>query len=93
MTTVLPGRAPFDLLFADGGWHDPAGWRSLVGLLRAGGRVVMDDVTPVGRLPPGSALRHRDAKREFFFGHPQLTSAEVVLPDLHNSLLVGTRTS
>jgi hypothetical protein len=26
-----------------------------------------------------------------FFGHPQLTSAEIVLPDLRNSLLVGTR--
>ncbi len=42
---VLPGRAPFDLLFADGAWHDPAGWDSLAGLLRIGGRVVMDDVT------------------------------------------------
>jgi predicted O-methyltransferase YrrM len=88
---VLPGRAPFDLLFADGGWRDPAGWASLVGLLRVGGQVVMDDVTPVDLLPTGSPLRDHDAKREFFFGHPQLTSAEVVLPDLRNSLLVGTR--
>ena len=32
---VLPGRAPFDLLFADGAWRDPAGWDSLVGLLKA----------------------------------------------------------
>jgi predicted O-methyltransferase YrrM len=88
---VLPGRAPFDLLFADGAWRDPAGWDSLVGLVRPGGRIVMDDVTPAGRRPADSPLRNHDAKREFFFAHPGLTSAEVVLPDLRNSLLVGTR--
>lgn len=87
---VLPGRAPFDLLFADGAWQDPVGWDSLVGLLQPGGRIVMDDVTPTGRLPADSPLRDHDAKREFFFAHPELTSAEVVLPDLRNSLLVGT---
>jgi hypothetical protein len=42
---------------------------------------------------PDSPLRDRDAKRELFFGHPQLTSAEVVLPGLQNSLLVGTRST
>ena len=88
---VLPGRAPFDLLFADGAWRDPAGWDSLVGLLKPGGRIVMDDVTPAGRRPADSPLPEHDAKREFFFAHPGLTSAEVVLPDLRNSLLVGTR--
>ena len=40
----------------------------------------MDDVTPTGRLPADSPLRDHDAKREFFFAHPGLTSAEVVLP-------------
>jgi hypothetical protein len=30
-------------------------------------------------------------KRQLFFGDPRLISAEVVLPDLRNSLLVGTR--
>jgi predicted O-methyltransferase YrrM len=34
---LLPARAPFDLLFADGGWRDPAGLASLVDLLRVGG--------------------------------------------------------
>jgi predicted O-methyltransferase YrrM len=88
---VLPRQGPFDLLFADGAWRDPTGWDSMVGLLRPGGRIVMDDVTPAGRLPADSPLRDHDAKREFFFAHPELTSAEVVLPDLRNSLLVGTR--
>ena len=38
-------------------------------------------------------LRAGDIKREFFSGEPRLVSTEVVLPDLHNSLLVGTRTN
>jgi predicted O-methyltransferase YrrM len=88
---VLTARAPFDLLFADGGWRDPAGLASLVDLVRIGGRVVMDDVTPAQLLPPGSPLLDSDVKRELFFGDPRLVSTEVVLPDLRNSLLVGTR--
>lgn len=86
---VLGPYAPFDLLFADGGWRDPGGLASLVDLVRVGGRVVMDDVTP---LPPDAPVRP-DVKRELFSGHPRLLSAEVVLPDLRNSLLVGTRLS
>jgi len=31
------------------------------------------------------------SKRELFFGSSQLVSAEVVLPDLENSLLFGTK--
>ncbi len=88
---LLPPHAPFDLLFSDGGWRDPAGVRSLVGLLRVGGRIVMDDVTPLAVLPADSPLREHDVKREFFYGDRRLISAEVVLPDLRNSLLVGTR--
>jgi predicted O-methyltransferase YrrM len=109
--TVLPGDArqvlgrhgPFDLLFADGGWRDPGGLATLVDLIRVGGRVVMDDVTPLAALPPEStlpestlpesSLRDSDVKRQLFFGDPRLLSAEVVLPDLENSLLVGTRIS
>lgn len=88
---VLPPHGPFDLVFADGGWRDPSGLASLVGLVRMGGRVVMDDVTPLAALPPDSPLRSGDAKRALFFGDPRLCSVEVVLPDLENSLLVGTR--
>lgn len=86
--TAISGRAPFDLLFADGGIGDYA---ALVNLLRVGGRIVMDDVTPRQALPPDSPLRAADPKRRFFFGEPRLVSVEVVLPDLRNSLLVGTR--
>ncbi|TCC07310.1 O-methyltransferase [Kribbella soli] len=85
----LARRAPFDLLFADGG-NQPAG---IVDLLRIGGRLVNDDVTPVDALPADSPYREHDPKRQFFFGDPRLVAAEVVLPDLQNSLLVGTRVS
>jgi predicted O-methyltransferase YrrM len=83
----LARRAPFDLIFADGG-RQPA---EIVELLRIGGRLVNDDVTPVDVLPADSPYRTHDPKREFFFGDPRLVAAEVVLPDRRNSLLVGTR--
>jgi predicted O-methyltransferase YrrM len=84
---ALSGQGPFDLLFCDGGGGDCAG---LVGLVRIGGRIVMDDVTPDRALPADSPFRRDDGKRRFF-GDPRLLSVEVVLPDLENSLLVGTR--
>ena len=91
-TALIADYAPFDLIFADCGVRDAAAFEALVGLLRPGGRIVMDDVTPVAALPTGSPLREHDVKRELFAGQPALTWTEVVLPDLRNSLLVGTRT-
>lgn len=85
----LARRAPFDLLFADGG-RQPG---QIVELLRIGGRLVCDDVTPVDVLPADSPYRDHDPKREFFFGDPRLVAAEMVLPDLRNSVLLGTRMS
>ncbi|HTW01914.1 MAG TPA: class I SAM-dependent methyltransferase [Streptosporangiaceae bacterium] len=88
---AMSSRAPFDLVFADSGIRDGTDFAKLVGLLRLGGRIVMDDVTPQRILPPDSPLRSQDTKRELFGGEPRLVSTEVVLPDLRNSLLVGTR--
>lgn len=88
---LMPACGPFDLLFADGGLPDPAEYASLVGLLRVGGQIVMDDVTPHEAPPGDSPLRAGDVKRAFFFGDPRLVSTEIVLPDLRNSLLIGTR--
>ena len=90
---VVSGRGPFDLLFADSGVRDVSDFAALVSLLRLGGRIVMDDVTPRHILPPDSPLRSHDVKRQFFTGESRLAWAEVVLPDMRNSLLVGTRTS
>jgi hypothetical protein len=51
----------------------------------------MDDLTPRRAAAPASLLLADDLKRRFFTS-VRLASAEVVLPDLQNSLLVGTRT-
>jgi predicted O-methyltransferase YrrM len=88
---VLPPHAPFDLVFADGGSRDPAQLTSLISLLRPGGHLVMDDVTPTALLPAGSPLLRKDPKRQLFFGDARLVSAEVVLPDRQHALLIGTR--
>jgi predicted O-methyltransferase YrrM len=90
---VISGRGPFDLLFADSGVRDADDFAALVSLLRLGGRIVMDDVTPQYILPTDSPLRSYDVKRQFFADEPRLAWAEVVLPDMRNSLLAGTRTS
>jgi predicted O-methyltransferase YrrM len=89
--STMSGRGPFDLLFADSGIRDSATFAALVGRLRIGGRIVMDDTTPVLVLQPGSPLLDDDPKRRLFLGEPRLAWTEVVLPDLENSLLVGTR--
>jgi predicted O-methyltransferase YrrM len=88
---LLPSRAPFDLIFADSGVRDQAVFGELVEMLTAGGRIVMDDVTPQRALPPDSPFRAHDPKRELFGATDRLVWTEVVLPDLRNSLLVGTR--
>jgi predicted O-methyltransferase YrrM len=87
----LLAEGPFDLIFADCGVREPAAFAELVDHLRPGGRIVMDDLTPVAALPADSAFRELDVKRELFAGEGRLTWTEVVLPDLANSLLVGTR--
>jgi predicted O-methyltransferase YrrM len=90
--SVMSGRGPFDLLFADSGVRDEADFAALLDLLRPGGRIVMDDLTAQRALAPDSPLLAHDLKRRFFTSN-RLVSTEVVLPDLENSLLVGTRTS
>ncbi len=89
-TTALAEHGPFDLVFADCGIRDGDAFADVIDLLRLGGRVVMDDVTPQAALAADSPYLADDAKRGFF-ANPRLISAEVVLPDLANSLLVGTR--
>jgi predicted O-methyltransferase YrrM len=89
---ILPARGPFDLLFADGGsTRDQMRSGAIVDLVAVGGKLVVDDVTPVQALPPDSPVRADDVKRRLFRTDPRLVSAEVVLPDLQNSLLIGTR--
>lgn len=88
---TLPALAPFDLIFADAGVRAAADFAALVSMLRPGGQIVMDDVTPAAALPADSPFRQADPKRALFAGEGRLVWTEVVLPDLANSLLVGTR--
>lgn len=85
---VLPSRAPFELLFWDGGgWKaDPQGGNAPpVELLVPGGLLVSDDYTP------GRSIES-DPARQFLFGHPQLTAAEVIVsPEM--AVVVAARTS
>jgi predicted O-methyltransferase YrrM len=89
--TLIGTHGPYDLIFVDCGVGDSVTFGRVVSLLKPGGRIVMDDLTPVDLLPAGSPLRQRDVKREMFAGEDRLTWAEVVLPDRANSLLAGTR--
>lgn len=89
--SLLPPRAPFDLIFADSGIRDQQQFGTLVEMLRPGGHIVMDDVTPAAALRPDSPLRQRDPKRDLFATDIRLLWTEVVLDDLRNSLLVGAR--
>lgn len=69
---VLPERAPFDLLFADGGLRSTEGGLELcISLLAPGGVLVKDDMTP-GR-PIDS-----DEIREGLLGDPRLIATEVL---------------
>jgi predicted O-methyltransferase YrrM len=66
----LPARAPFDLLFLDGGDWKQAPDDGVLNLLAPGGLVVLDDLTPNR---PG-----RDLVREFWLRHPRMAAAEVM---------------
>jgi predicted O-methyltransferase YrrM len=79
---LLPTRAPFELLFMDGG-----GWKldldaaeRMLELVAPGGLVVADDMTP--RYGP-------DPVRDFFFGHPELVTVEILTTPLTAALLAS----
>jgi protein-L-isoaspartate O-methyltransferase len=72
---IVPAHAPFDLLFFDGGWQEPS---------------CLPDVLKPGA-PERLTFRRHDPKRTLFFDDERLVSAEIVLPDLKNAVLVGTR--
>jgi len=76
---ILPERAPFDLVFADGG----VGYGRVAELLAPGGILVKDDLTP-GRPVAG------DATREVLLGDPRLEATELlVTPEM--AVIVAVR--
>ena len=69
---VLPQRAPFDLLFADGGLRSTEdGFELSISLLAPGGFLVKDDMSP-GRPIAGDGIR------EWLFHDPRLITTEVL---------------
>jgi predicted O-methyltransferase YrrM len=64
----LPQRAPFDLLFFDGGRFEEA--PDAVDLVSPGGLIVKDDLTP--------DWQKKDPVRELLFDNPKLLAAEVL---------------
>jgi predicted O-methyltransferase YrrM len=84
-------EAPFDLLVLDGGAHGKAGGKPADPelLLRPGGTLVIDDLTPAEAWPPRFAGAV-DTVRMHWLTHPGLDAAELRLaPDL--AALVATR--
>jgi predicted O-methyltransferase YrrM len=65
---LLPPRAPFELLFFDGGKLAEA--PDSIDLVAPGGLFVKDDLTPDWPAP--------DPVRELLFGHPELVAAEIL---------------
>ena len=78
---ALPGEAPFDLLFADGGGQAMKTDEALLGLLAPGGTLVFDDLTP-GRPGP-------DPVRDLWLGHPRLLAVELQV-SAREAIIVGT---
>jgi hypothetical protein len=82
---------PFDLLVLDGGAHGTSGARPADPdiLLRPGGTLVIDDLTPARDWPPRFAGQI-DQTRMHWLGYPGLDATELRLaPDL--AALVATR--
>jgi predicted O-methyltransferase YrrM len=79
---LLPPRAPFELLFMDGGGykHDLDAAARMLELLAPGGLAVVDDMTP-GYGP--------DPVRDLFFGHPELVTVEILTTPESAALLAS----
>jgi predicted O-methyltransferase YrrM len=76
----ISGQGPFDLLVLDGGAHGKAGGDPADphALLRPGGTIVIDDLTPAREWPPRFAGQV-DAARTYWLTHPGLDAAELRL--------------
>ena len=68
---LLPPRAPFELLFMDGGGykHDLDAAARMLELVAPGGLAVADDMTP---------SYDPDPVRDLFFGHPDFVTVEIL---------------
>jgi predicted O-methyltransferase YrrM len=90
---VLPGEAPFDLLFFGGGsWKRgdvEAESEAALDLVAPGGLVVIDDMTPES-LWPEEWRGRRDPVREFWLANPRLRATELMTTS-ETSAIVATK--
>ena len=89
---VMRHDGPFDLLFMDAipaPDLEPGRWDFMTELVKVGGQIVMDDLTPVEQWPAGWGS-FVDPKREFAFANPRVVGVEV-RPVPTMSALIVTR--
>ena len=87
---VMGPNEPYDLLFMDATPRRdlmPGKWDSIVDLIKIGGQIVMDDLTPVELWPPDWE-EITDAKREFAFANPRVVGTEVRTTSKTSALIV-----
>ena len=80
----LPALAPFDLVFVDGGYEEHLRENRditdvVVDLVRVGGHLVLDDVTPHAEMTTAERAEP-DAKRALAFGYPRIVGGELYVP-------------
>jgi predicted O-methyltransferase YrrM len=80
---VLPSRAPFELVFADGGLRARGDYEALLPLVEPGGMFVKDDLTPERAVDV-------DPVREFLLGDPRLVGVEIMTTPT-TAAIVATR--
>jgi predicted O-methyltransferase YrrM len=76
---VMKDAMPFDLLFIDTGIRQvlvPERWDEFTQMIKVGGKIVFDDLTPIEQWPP-EWDDMVDVKREFAYHNPRLLAAEV----------------
>ena len=86
---LLP-HGPFDMLFVDGGGGKREGQEEVLGALRPGGLVVLDDLWPEGMAPP-EPRGQPDPVREFWLNDPRLAATEI-LTGPRMAVILATRT-
>ncbi|MEF2279555.1 NUDIX domain-containing protein [Deinococcus sp. YIM 134068] len=85
-------HGPFDLIFSDcaPAKRETESLDVLVGVLRVGGMLVLDNFSPPALLP--EALHGGDPERDRLFSHPRLTCNEVAV-SAWERVILGVRTS
>ena len=84
---LLPERGPFDLIFIDclDAPSIPVAWERVLSMVRVGGQVIFDDVTPVAEWPQ-KWRGHPDPKREAVLRDPRVVGVEVYPPGVDGNV-------